>query len=239
MPSQNVGVPKGAAAPAVSDSSVSAALTAAVLAGPWVTACCQAGIAQDSEIPPPPAPQSAPSFQTCSLGGWVAASMVVPPTDTTYGWLAGSSTDRTFWPEGGDEYRYSLQESLPVSPSAESTVWPCAAACWKRTFSASWRPGSAVCASCSQTPQLDVTTWSASLLIIAEYSSRPPIVVLGAWYTSMFAPGAMPETSSMSSRDSPLPLPGGRPPSTDTVDSWLPAMLPPVPDICAAAVAPK
>ena len=32
---------------------------------------CHVGLAHDIEIPPPPAPHSAPSFQTCSEGGWV------------------------------------------------------------------------------------------------------------------------------------------------------------------------
>src|SRR5207249_2937639 len=50
---------------------------------------CQVGIGQDSEMPPPAAPQTAPSFQTCSDAGWVALSIVVPPVATTYGWLAG------------------------------------------------------------------------------------------------------------------------------------------------------
>ncbi len=69
---------------------LSAALTASellVAAAPPGTcgAACQAGIGQDSEMPPPPAPQTAPSFQTCSFAGWVALLIVVPPVATTYG----------------------------------------------------------------------------------------------------------------------------------------------------------
>ncbi len=52
------------------------------------------GMAQASEIPPPAAPPALPLFQTVSAGGSVALVIVVPPTDVTYGWLAGSSSDR-------------------------------------------------------------------------------------------------------------------------------------------------
>ena len=114
-------------------------------------------------MPPPPAPHCAPSSQTCSEAGWVASSIVVPPTERTYGWLAGSPSESRFWPEGGTTARALVAPSSPVSPVAERTVWPCAAACSKRRFSACWTPGSPTCASCSQTPQLEVMTWSTSL----------------------------------------------------------------------------
>ena len=52
-------------------------------------------------MPPPPPPPTAPSFQTCSSGGELASSIAVPPTPSTYGWLAGSSTDTGFWPRIG------------------------------------------------------------------------------------------------------------------------------------------
>src|SRR4051812_30163070 len=69
-------------------SNVSAAPTAAELlveAAPPGTcgADCHAGIGQDWEMPPPPAPHTAPSFQTCSFAGWVASLIVVPPAATT------------------------------------------------------------------------------------------------------------------------------------------------------------
>ena len=69
-------------------SKLSAALTASALAVEatppgTIGADCQAGIGQDSEIPPPPAPPNAPSFQTCSFAGWVASLIVVPPAATT------------------------------------------------------------------------------------------------------------------------------------------------------------
>ena len=156
--------------------------------------------------------------------------------------MAGSRAESRFWPEGGATERPSLHSSLPVSPAAETIVWPWAAACSNRRFSASWSPGSPTCASCSQTPQLDVTTWSRSLLTICEYSSRPPEVVFGASYTSMFAPGAIAETSSMSRVDSSFALPGPAcvsPPSTGVTERRLPVSTPLFPDICAASVAPK
>jgi hypothetical protein len=46
---------------------------------------------QVDETPPPPEP--AESFQTVSE----PEPREVPPTPTTFGWLAGSSTDRTCW----------------------------------------------------------------------------------------------------------------------------------------------
>src|SRR5690348_14850840 len=133
---------------------------------------CQAGIAQDSEMPPPAAPHAAPSFQTCSSAGWVALSIVVPPAATTYGWLDGSSTDRIGLT--GDVVRNALQSLLPSSPAAEKTVWPWAAACWKTRFSACWTPGDPSWMACSQTPQLVVTTWSTSSLTICRYWSKEP-----------------------------------------------------------------
>ncbi len=48
-----------------------------------IGADCQAGMGQDSEIPPPVEPPSAPSFQTCSFAGWLASLIVVPPAATT------------------------------------------------------------------------------------------------------------------------------------------------------------
>ena len=93
----------------------------------------------DSEIPPPPAPAKAPSFQTCSDGGCEALSIVVPPAATTYGWLDGSSTERTG--STGCGVWKALQSLLPWSPEAEKTVWPWAAASWKMMFSACWTPG--------------------------------------------------------------------------------------------------
>src|SRR5580700_12248023 len=90
---------------------------------------CQLGIVQDCEIPPPPPPPVEPSFHTCSSGGSVAESMLRPPTDTTYGWLPGSSTDSGFWPATGVEVSAVLQSSEPLSPAAAKTDMPCAAAC--------------------------------------------------------------------------------------------------------------
>ena len=83
VPSQNVGVVNGADVLAVEDSYALAFLTSIALAGVLATACCQLGIAQDSEMPPPPAPHSAPPSHTCSAGGWVASLIVVPPTEST------------------------------------------------------------------------------------------------------------------------------------------------------------
>ena len=58
---------------------------------PWI--CCQLGAAKSEEIPPPPAPELAPLFQTVSAGG-VDPPLVseVPPAPVTLGWSAGSST---------------------------------------------------------------------------------------------------------------------------------------------------
>ena len=50
-------------------------------------------------MPPPPPPPSGPSFHTCSCAGCVAASViVVPPTASTYGWLASSVVETGFCP---------------------------------------------------------------------------------------------------------------------------------------------
>src|ERR1700733_8310763 len=94
--------------------------------------CCQDGIRHDAEIPPPPPPPTTPSFQTCSSGGELASSIAVPPTPSTYGWLAGSSTDTGFCPWTGVAVSCVLQSSEPLSPADEKTVWPWAAACWNR-----------------------------------------------------------------------------------------------------------
>src|SRR5262249_60545422 len=88
---------------------------------------CHVGIGHDSEMPPPPAPHAAPSFQTRSAAGWVALSMVVPPAATTYGWLAGSSTDKKGLT--GEVGWKAVQSLLPSSPDAEKAVCPCAASC--------------------------------------------------------------------------------------------------------------
>ena len=49
----------------------------------WALAVCQDGADQTWEMPPPPAPQSEPSFHTCSAGGKVGSVIVVPPADRT------------------------------------------------------------------------------------------------------------------------------------------------------------
>ena len=162
---------------------VSAAATAPELlveAAPPGTcgADCHAGIGQDSEMPPPPAPHTAPSFQTCSFAGWVASLIVVPPVATTYGWLEGSSTDSTG--STGVLVRKALQSLLPWSPLAEKMVCPWAAACWKMRFSACWMPGEPCCTACSHSPQLVVTILSTSSLTICAYSSIEPNVLFGA-----------------------------------------------------------
>ena len=64
----------------------------------------------------------------------MASSIVVPPAATTYGWLDGSSTERTGLT--GAVVSNELQSLLPSSPAAEKTDWPWAAACWKMRFSA-------------------------------------------------------------------------------------------------------
>src|ERR1700683_1337851 len=79
VPSQKVGVVSGADWDASWDSSASPALTSEVLVALLASGCCHDGICHDSDAPPPPLPQLAPSFQTCSVGGCVASSMVVPP----------------------------------------------------------------------------------------------------------------------------------------------------------------
>ena len=72
--------------------------------------------------------------------------------------------------------------------------------------------------------------WSLSLSIIFANSSSAPAFVLGASYTSMFAPGAIAETSSTSRIASPEPGPCGWPPSTGIVlrrpAIWLAAVSP-------------
>ena len=82
-PSQNVSVVKGAVTLRVCASKAWAFAISIGLSGVFATACCQLGIVQDAEMPPPPAPHCAPSSQTCSEGGWVASSIVVPPTERT------------------------------------------------------------------------------------------------------------------------------------------------------------
>src|SRR5689334_17266404 len=131
---------------------------------------CQVGIGQDSEMPPPAAPHAAPSFQTCSSAGWPALSIVVPPVDTTYGWLEGSSTDRIGLT--GDVVRKALQSSLPSSPAEEKMDWPWAAACWKIRFSACCSPGAPFWRAAAQNPQLVDTILSTSSLTICRYWSN-------------------------------------------------------------------
>src|SRR5579884_969470 len=82
VPPQNVGVANGPSEPAAALSNAWALLTPVALAAVCTTFCCQLGIVHDSEMPPPLAPHAAPSFQTCSAGGCVASSIVVPPTET-------------------------------------------------------------------------------------------------------------------------------------------------------------
>ena len=103
----------------------------------------------------------------------------MPPAATTYGWLDGSSTDRTGLV--GAVVSKALQSLLPSSPAAEKTVCPWAAACWKMRFSACWTPGEPCWTACSHNPQLVVTTWSTSSLTIFEYLSSEPNVLFGAW----------------------------------------------------------
>src|SRR5579875_1638814 len=100
--------------------SASPTILALVIPG-TVAVACQAGSAHVPEIPPPPPPPSAPSFQIFSCGGWVAARVVVPPVDTTNGWLPGSSTESSGGTAAGP---VSLQSSDPASPAAAKTVWP-------------------------------------------------------------------------------------------------------------------
>ena len=60
-----------------------------------------------------------------------------------------------------------LQSSEPLSPAAPKTDCPCAAACSKSRFSASWRPGWPSSMACSHSPQLVLTTWSLSASTMA------------------------------------------------------------------------
>src|ERR1700691_3637004 len=89
------------------------ALAAAALSAPVMNGCCQLGAPQIEEGPPPLAPPSLPSFQTCSLGGFEASVMVVPPTPTTNGSLAGSLCESTGATGAGLSYAHS---SDPESP---------------------------------------------------------------------------------------------------------------------------
>ena len=137
---------------------------------------CQAGIGQDSEMPPPAAPQAAPSFQTCSRAGCVALSIVVPPAATTYGWLDGSSTDRT---------------GLTGAAVPRAVVAPLVTGSREDGLSLGGRlledevlclldAGRALLDPCSHSPQLVVTTWSTLSFTICAYSSSAPKVLFGA-----------------------------------------------------------
>src|SRR5580658_1819235 len=121
---------------------------------------CHDGIGHDDEMPPPPPPPFCPSFHTCSTGGFVASSIVTPPAPTTYGWLAGSSTESSG--ETGWARKSVSQSSEPSSPPAAKTDWPCAAACSKISFSIACTPGEPCWRACSQSPQLVETIFAVS-----------------------------------------------------------------------------
>ena len=141
--------------------------------------CCQAGIGQDSEMPPPAAPPTGPSFQTCSKAGWVALSIVVPPTATTYGWLEGSSdgqdrADRRRRPEG-------VAVVAALVPGGREDGLALGRRLLEDDVLGLLDAGRALLrAPCSQNPQLVVTIWSTSSLTILAYSSSEPKVVFGA-----------------------------------------------------------
>ena len=108
-----------------------------------VAARCHAGIAHDSEMPPPSAPHCGPSFHTCSPAGWVDASVdrrAARPRRRRAGWQ-DRSRNRVLIRGHASGSRTCCTSSEPLSPLEEKTDWPCAAACSKRRFSASWKPG--------------------------------------------------------------------------------------------------
>ena len=58
----------------------------------------------------------------------------VPPVLVTQGWLAGSSCSMGAWRLKVPSLRHS---KAPVSPEEAKMLWPCAAICSNRMFSAS------------------------------------------------------------------------------------------------------
>src|SRR5262249_7153528 len=132
---------------------------------------CQSGSGNTSLTPPPVAPPLAPAFQTTSLLiALPLTSRCVPPHARTYRDAAGKST--CAWP--------SLTPSPePLSPEAQQTVTPSAAASWN-AWSNAWSAW-AVQAD-SGAPQLiertdGVWRWSCIAVVIA---SRKPRSVFGA-----------------------------------------------------------
>src|SRR5215472_15017098 len=115
------------------------------------------------DSPPPPAPANRPdSFQTTSP----VRSILVPPTPTTNGWLAGSPADSI-----GDTPPPMVRQPVdPLSPEAASTVCPCAAASSKIACS---NLASVVVIAASQTPQEVEITWSrlASTMALSRSST--------------------------------------------------------------------
>src|SRR6185312_7683757 len=112
-------------------------------------------------MPPPVAPN--PLLQDVSAASIDA--MLVPPTAVTSGWLAGSQIDNDVSLESGG----AKQPSDPESPVAASTVWPCAAICWKSGRSNAASP--ATPDSASHSPQLSLTTCAVSSTAICRNSS--------------------------------------------------------------------
>src|ERR1039457_6454610 len=120
---------------------------------------------QADDSPPPVAPScSAESFQTLSD----VARIVVPPTPTTYGWLAGSSTARAA-PSGEPSPRQSVD---PESPAAANTVCPWVAATANRPLSAEISDASL---SRSHMPHEVEMTRSVSALMMVRYRSRTSV----------------------------------------------------------------
>src|SRR5487761_1903800 len=126
---------------------------------------CHDGVGQFEERPPPEPPPWAPLFHTVSdagASGWRMLLNEVPPTATTYGWDAGSSTERCGNTGEDDENSVFAQSSEPSSPEEAKTVWPWAAASSKSRFSTCAAPGAPIASACSHSPQLVVITFARS-----------------------------------------------------------------------------
>src|SRR4051812_27054592 len=165
--------------------------------GGTLAAFWYAGTAKKPLTPPPVALVFAFSFHTTSsLIALPAALIRVPPQPSANGLEAGKSTCGLPSPTPSVE---------PLSPAAQHTVTPIAAAAWN-----AWSNCVIACAVQfdSAEPQLiEITdgllTLSCTAVVIA---SRKPWLVFGAKYTAIVALGAIAAATSMSSMTSPSAL---------------------------------
>src|SRR5579871_3873945 len=175
---------------------------------------CQPGRSNTSLTPPPV--ECVPSFQTTSLLVPLSErSNCVPPHPSAKGLEAGKSACARPSPTPSSE---------PLSPDAQHTVMPSAAAAWSASLKARmncWE----YCDSAF--PQLMEMTegWCSASCTAVVMASRKPRSLLGAKYTTIDAPGAMEPTTSISSitsRSGPEGSPVGAfcPPSTEMLDTW-------------------